>query len=178
MSNWTKVLLAECQLFSLLHVIHMANLIPACSLAGNWACWRIVCKVASCDPRLRRTTLSRTPWDELSAHPSDLNVTTHNTYKRQTSIMPGRIRTHNLSKPTAADPCPRPHSHWDQPFWHLVDTKYSSRSVLQRHCAVARNVCLSAIFRSLKFSVWKTDYEWEFIMYESVGCMKVKCPKV
>jgi len=157
MSNRTIVLLAECHSFSLLHIIHMANLIPACSLAGNWACWRIVCKVALCDPCLRCTTLSTTPLDELSAHHSDLNLTTHNTYKRQTSIMPGRIRTHNLSKRTAPDLCHRTHSHWNQPFRHLVDTKYSSHSVLQRHCAVAPNVCLSAVFRSLKFSVRRTD---------------------
>jgi hypothetical protein len=103
----------------------MANLIPACSLAGNWACWRIVCKVASCDPRLRCTTLNRTLLDELSAHHSDLNLT-HNTYKRQTSILPDRIRTHNLSKRTAADPRRTPHGNWDQPFWNLVNTKYSS----------------------------------------------------
>ena len=103
----------------------MANLIPACSLVGNRARWQIVCKVASCDPRLRCTTLSRTPLDELPAHPSDLNLT-HNTYKWQTSIMPDRIHTHNFSKRMAADPHPRSHGHSDQPFWHLVDAKYSS----------------------------------------------------
>jgi hypothetical protein len=28
------------------------------------------------------------------------------------------------------------------------------------------------------FSIWKTDYEWEFIIYKSVGCTKVNCLKV
>jgi hypothetical protein len=103
----------------------MANLIPAYPLVGSWACGQIMCKVASCDPRLSCTTLSRTPLDELPAHHSDLNLT-HNTYKWQTSIMPDRIHTHNLSKRMAADPHPRSHGHSDQPFWHLVDTEYSS----------------------------------------------------
>jgi hypothetical protein len=39
---------------------------------------------------------------------------------------PSEIRTRNTSKRMAADPDIRPHGHWDRPFWHLVDTKYSS----------------------------------------------------
>jgi hypothetical protein len=66
-----------------------------------------------------------TQWDS-SGWVISLNLTTHNTHKRQTSITPGRIRTHNLSKRTAADLHPTLHIYWDQPFWHLVDTKYSS----------------------------------------------------
>ena len=37
---------------------------------------------------------------------------------------PDGIRTRNLSKGAASDPCPR--GHWDRPFWYSVNTGYSS----------------------------------------------------
>jgi hypothetical protein len=37
---------------------------------------------------LRHTTLGRTPLDEWSARRRDLYLTTHNTHKRQTSMLP------------------------------------------------------------------------------------------
>ena len=40
------------------------------------------------DHTKRRTTVSRTPLDEWSAHRRHLYLTTHNTYKRQTSMPP------------------------------------------------------------------------------------------
>jgi hypothetical protein len=56
----------------------------------------------------RHTTLGRTPLDEWSARRRDLYLTTLNTYKRQTSMPPGGIRTHNPSKRTAVHPYLRP----------------------------------------------------------------------
>ena len=40
------------------------------------------------DHRQRRSTVGRTPLDELSARRRDLNLTTHNTLNRQTSMPP------------------------------------------------------------------------------------------
>ena len=54
------------------------------------------------DQTQRRTTVGRTPLDEWSSRHRDLYLTTHNTHNRQTSMPPG-IRTHNLSRRTAAD---------------------------------------------------------------------------
>ena len=67
----------------------------------------------------RRITVGRTPLDEWSAHRRDLYLTTHNTHNRQTSMPPGGIRTHNLSRLAAADPCLRPRGHWNR---HRPDT--------------------------------------------------------
>jgi len=40
------------------------------------------------DHTQRRTTVGRTPLDELSARPRDFYMTTHNTHDRQTSMFP------------------------------------------------------------------------------------------
>jgi len=55
------------------------------------------------DHTYRRTTVGRTPLDEWSARRTDLYLPTHNTHNRQTSMPPGGIRTHNLSKRAASD---------------------------------------------------------------------------
>jgi len=62
----------------------------------------------------RRTTIGRTPLDVWSARRKDLYLTTHNTHNRQTSMPPGGIRTHGLSRRTAADLRLRPRGHWDR----------------------------------------------------------------
>jgi len=52
------------------------------------------------------TTFGRTPLDVWSAHRRDLYLKTHNTHKRQTSMLPpppGGIRTRNTNKWAAAD---------------------------------------------------------------------------
>ena len=56
------------------------------------------------DHTQRRTTVSSTPLDEWSARRGDLYLKTHNTQKETDIHPPGEIRTHNLSKRTAADP--------------------------------------------------------------------------
>ena len=66
------------------------------------------------DHTQRRTTVGRTPLDELLARHRDLYLTTHNTDKRQTSEPPGGIRTHDLSRRAAADLRLRPRGHWDR----------------------------------------------------------------
>ena len=65
----------------------------------------------------RHTTFGRTPLDEWPAHRRVFYLTIHNTHKRQTSMPPphpGGIRTHNLSRQTAADLRLRPCGHWDR----------------------------------------------------------------
>jgi len=36
---------------------------------------------------------------------------------------PAGFESLNLNKQAATDSCLSPHSHWDSPFWHLVNTK-------------------------------------------------------
>ena len=63
-----------------------------------------------------RTTVSRTPLNEWSAHRRDLYLTTYNTHNRQTSMpLPsGGIRTHDLSRRAASDLRLRLRGHWDR----------------------------------------------------------------
>jgi len=101
----------------------------------------------------RRTTVGRTPLDEWSARRRDLYLTTHNNHRqtdRQTSMPPGGIRTHNLSRRAAEDLLfLRPRGHRDRycvliwqkynllvPGWHkllLTINRYSLRLLYQRH---------------------------------------------
>ena len=62
----------------------------------------------------RRTTVGRTPLDEWLARRRDLYLTTHNIHNRQTSMLPGGIRTHNFSRQAAVDLRLRPRGHWDR----------------------------------------------------------------
>jgi len=57
---------------------------------------------------LRHTILGRTPLDERSARCRDLQLTTHNTHKRQISMPPVGF------EPAAAVPRLRPRGHWDR----------------------------------------------------------------
>ena len=66
------------------------------------------------DHTQRQTTISRTHLDEWSIGRRDLYLTTHNTHNRQTSMPPGGIRTHNLSRRAAEDLRLRPRGHWDR----------------------------------------------------------------
>jgi len=66
------------------------------------------------DHTQRRATVGRTPLDEGSARRTDLYLITHNTHNRQTSMTPGGIRTHNLSRRAAADLRLRPRGHRDR----------------------------------------------------------------
>jgi hypothetical protein len=66
------------------------------------------------DHTQRRTTVGRTPLDEWSSRRRDLYLTTHNTHNRQTSMPPGGIRIHYLSRQAAADLRLRPRGHWDR----------------------------------------------------------------
>ena len=79
------------------------------------------------DRTQRHTTVGRTLLDEWSARRTDLYLTTHNTHNRQTSMPPGRIRTHNLSRQAAADLRLRPRGHCDRhqkcSWWILENAK-------------------------------------------------------
>ena len=78
------------------------------------------------DHTLRHTTVGRTPLDEWSHRRRDLYLTTHNTHYRQTSMPPGGIRTHDLSRRLAVDLGLRPRDHWEG---HLkIQVTYSFQS--------------------------------------------------
>jgi hypothetical protein len=64
------------------------------------------------------TTVGRTPLDEGSARRSDLYLTTQTLYKTNIHA-PGEIRTHDPSKPSAADL-----RHWDR----------------RKHCSVVKSI--------------------------------------
>jgi len=81
----------------------------------------------------RRTAVGRTPLDEWPARCQDLYLTTRTKHNRQTSMPPGGIRTHNLSRRPAADLSLRPSGHGDRlkrpfslyeslTFWRLMST--------------------------------------------------------
>jgi hypothetical protein len=61
---------------------------------------------------IRHAILGSTPLDEWSARRTDLYLTTHKNHKRQTSIPPSGIRTHNPSNRAAVDPRLRLWDHW------------------------------------------------------------------
>jgi len=67
------------------------------------------------DHTQRRTAVGRTPLDEWSARRRELYLTTRNTHNWQTSMPPGGIRTHDLSRRAAADLRLRPRGYWDRP---------------------------------------------------------------
>ena len=67
------------------------------------------------DHTQRRATVGRTPLDAWSVRLRDLYLTTHYTHNRQTSMHPGGIRTHNLSRRAAVDLRLRPRGNWDRP---------------------------------------------------------------
>jgi hypothetical protein len=67
-----------------------------------------------CSRSLRLTTLGRIPQDKwLQSQQTDIHS-------------PGGIRTLNPRKRTAVDPRLRPSGHWDWPFRHFANSKYSS----------------------------------------------------
>jgi hypothetical protein len=68
----------------------------------------------SLDHTQTHTTVGRTPLDEGSARRRDLYLITQTLYKRQTSMSPGGIRTHDPSKRSAVDLRLRPRGHWDR----------------------------------------------------------------
>jgi len=69
---------------------------------------------------LRHITLGRTSLDDWSARRRDLYLTTHNTYKSQTS-MPRRDSNPQFSKRAAADPRLRPRGQWDRHYVVLLE---------------------------------------------------------
>jgi len=75
------------------------------------------------DHTQRHITVGRTPLDEWSARRRDLYLTTHNTHNRPTSMPPGGIRTHNLSRRAATDSRLRPRGHWDWLIKYLCNFK-------------------------------------------------------
>ena len=72
------------------------------------------------DHTQRRITVGRTPLDKWSTRDRDLYLTTHNTHNRQTSMPPGGIRTHDLSRRAAADLRLRTRGHWDRLINDLI----------------------------------------------------------
>jgi len=85
------------------------------------------------DHTQRCSTVGRTPLDELSARRRDLYLTTHDTHNRQTSMHPGKIRTHNLSRRAAEDLRLRPRGHWDRLCLYIV-REIPKLRVVTAHC--------------------------------------------
>ena len=81
------------------------------------------------DHAQRRTTIGRTPLDELSARRRDLYLTIHNTYNRQHIHAPDGIRTHDLSRRAGADLRLRPRGHWDR-LLHKVTSGKKKKKIL------------------------------------------------
>ena len=149
------MLLAYCTAFSFLHAIHMASFLVACLLDGNWTCCWVACKVASYNPHLRHTTCGSTPLSKGSAFWKGLYLTTHNTHNRHPCHRWNQ--NHNHSKPAAADPHLSLCSYLDQPFWHLVDTKYSlGLSFAVPLCNSLKCLFVSCVWKS-KCSIWERD---------------------
>jgi hypothetical protein len=69
--------------------------------------------VISLDHTQTHTIVGRISLDEGSARRRDLYLTTQTLYKTNTQA-PGGIRTHDLSKRSAADLRLRPPGHWDR----------------------------------------------------------------
>jgi len=76
------------------------------------------------DHTQRRITVGRTPLDEWSARRRDFYLTTHDTHNRQTSMPPGGIRTHDLTRRAAAELRLRPRGHWGRLFQVISRRKY------------------------------------------------------
>ena len=99
---------------TLKHVRYLWNFFfcGAATQCGSWPThsWGFL------DHTRRRTTVGRTPLDKWSARRRDLYLTTHNTHNRQTSMPPGGIRTHDLSRRAAADLRLRPRGHRDRDY--------------------------------------------------------------
>jgi hypothetical protein len=67
------------------------------------------------DQAQRRTTVGRTPLDERSARHKDLQLTTHNTHNRQTSMTPVRFEpTTPPGERPQAYALDRATGHWDR----------------------------------------------------------------
>jgi len=92
----------------------------------------------------RRTTVGTTPLEKWSARRRDLYLTTHNIQNRQTSMAPGGIRTHNLSRQADEDLRLRTRGHWNRIIHPLLpanivpsgtDTS-QEKSFILRNCAL------------------------------------------
>ena len=83
-------------------------------------------------------TLGRTPLVERSSRHRDLYLITHNTQKRQTSMLPPRFEL-NPSKRAAADPRLRTRGHWDR---HMLkfSTKFGSKKASQVESNISPNI--------------------------------------
>jgi hypothetical protein len=84
------------------------------------------------DHTQRRTTVRRTPLDELSARRRDLYLATHNNYNRQISMPPCGIRTHDLSRRAAAVLRLRMRGHWDR---HELNLPFQKEYEILRACS-------------------------------------------
>ena len=88
--------------------------------------------------------------------------------------VPCGIQTHSPNKRVAIGPCLRPCAQWVRPLWHSVDTKYSLElSFTMSVCDSLKCLFISYVQKS-EFGIWKMNYRWEFIKYESAGCTQVE----
>jgi len=85
-----------------------------------------------------KTHHSRYDFSGRVISPSQRPLTTHNDHNRQTSMPPGGIRTHDLSRRAAVDLRLRPRGHWDQ---QLIQTGYSKCVVVPVEWASSGGIC-------------------------------------
>ena len=95
--------------------------------APQWA--RALSFTMFLDHTRRRTTVGWIPLDGWSARRRDLYLKTPNTHNRKTSMSPGGIRTHNISRRTAADLRLIPRGHWDRRNVNLRNTICGGRGI-------------------------------------------------
>jgi hypothetical protein len=80
--------------------------------------------VISSDHTQAHTTVGKTPLDEGSARRRDLYLTTQTLYRTNIHV-PGGIRTHDPSKPSAADRL-RQRGRWNQSTYLHVNKKFQN----------------------------------------------------
>ena len=126
------------------------------------------------DHTQQRSTVSRIPLEEWSARHRDLYLTTHNTHKRQTSMPPGGIWTHDLSKRAAADLRLRPRGYWD---WHVKKihvliyqwifyAPFLQLQIMNEESphTYAYSIHTSLVFNSSTFKMWSFSFSFLIII--------------
>jgi hypothetical protein len=109
----------------------------------------------SLDHTQTHTTVGRTPLDDGSARRRDLYLTTQTLYKRQTSMPPGGIRTHDPRKRSAADVRLRPRGQYIQTVAQNCSCTCCQTS---RYSVLRYNICVLKNRRGGKNSELKFCY--------------------
>jgi hypothetical protein len=107
------------------------------------------------DHTQRRTTFGMTPLNVWSARRRDLYLTTHNTHNRQTSMPPGGIWTHDLSRQAAPELRLRWRGHWDR----RINTTTLLKSLSRYPSIYVSDVLLNSFLESFS-AIFSTSYKF------------------